>query len=167
MRAIIPIILLGSMLFVAFLYANAQYPYMIEDIKTKLGMQSAEASIQSPTQRDAERARASRINALLISDQNKRDLIEGRPFWGAATHMIEMAMSQPAESASARNENSVLYEFHTFTFANGRDSVIFEFHNNHLICAHYPTTKQSLCESNDAGFYRGKAFPFASMLASK
>ncbi len=167
MRAIIPIILLGSMLFVAFLYANAQFPYMIEDMKITLGMQPAQASTQNPTERDAQRVRASRINALLISDQNKRDLREGRPFWGAATHMIELAMAQPAESSMARNNEKILYEFHVFTFANGRDPVIFEFHNNRLTCAHYPKTKQSLCEATIGGFYKDKTFPFDSMIANK
>lgn len=155
------------MLFVAFLYANAQYPYMIEDLKMNLGMQPAQASTQDPSERDAERIRISRINALLISDQNKRDLREGRPFWGAATHMIEMAMTQPADSSIARNENGTLFEFHVFTFANGRDPVIFEFHNNHLTCAHYPSSHQSLCETNGAGYYQSKPFPFDSMIASK
>ena len=167
-RAIVPAIFLGSLVFVVILYLNANYPYLLEDLKGAIGQQPAIASVDQYNSKQQERDRINKINALLISDVNKRDLREGRPFWGAAPHMIELAMATAADSAVIRTEGDTLYEFHIFSFEGNaleNNTVVFEFQNNKLGCAHYARDNQSTCMTNKRSYYSATGFPFTAMMA--
>lgn len=164
MRKIIPVLLLGSLLFIAALYVNATNPYFFQDLGINIGDQSATASNQDYGAVQAERERISKINSLIISSQNKRDLREGRPFWGAAQHMIALAMSAPADSTIVRTKDNIFYEFHSYRFDGRREPVTFEFKANRLQCLHYLNEKRSICGESTQSYYNQNDFPYPSML---
>ena len=152
MRTIVPSLLLGSLVFVMILYLNASHSNIVNQLKYMVSGNSAIASVgNSGPVSDGERRRLARIDSLLISEKNKRDLRDGRPFWGAAQHMLELAFGIPADHSIVRVKDSMAYEFHTFTVPT--DTIVFEFQNNKLACAHYAQTKRTICDTERDSFY--------------
>lgn len=158
-RFLAPTLLLSSMIFVAILYVNAQYPRMIGQI---LGHDTLsrpqDDSISAARKREA--MRLDKIDALLISPRNKEDLRQGQPFWGAAVHMVELAFQGPSDDAVIRRKGSRLFEFHRYGFSGNREPVVMEFQNNALSCVHYPQREQTACNPGVTSFYAGEPFPF-------
>lgn len=153
-----PLLLLGSMLAAAVLYVNAQYPTLISDLQYKLFGTSSitpqnTASIQASL-------RLKKIDALIISPRNKADLREGRPFWGAASHMVDLAFKGAADDVTIHSNGARIYEFHRYGFSGNREPVVMEFANNVLSCVHYPQRKKTLCSPGARSYYDGQPFPF-------
>lgn len=151
MRTIVPSLLLGSLVFVMILYLNASHSDLLDQVKYAVLGNKAMASMSTNDISDADRKRITRINSLLISEKNKRDLRDGRPFWGAAQHMLELAFNVPADHTVVRVKDSVVYEFHTFDVAP--EPIVFEFQNNKLTCAHYAANHRTICDSGRDSFY--------------
>lgn len=151
MRTIVPALLLGSLVFVMILYLNASHSYLLDDAKYALTGNDAMASLDANNARQLELRRTQRINALLISDKNKRDLRKGRPFWGAAQHMLELAFGVPADNAVVRVKGETVYEFHTYNLAP--EVIVFEFQNNKLACAHYASNQRGVCDTYYDSYY--------------
>ena len=150
MRAIVPSLLLGSLVFMMILYLNASHSELLQDMKYALTGSEAMASIENDPE-TSESRRRSRIRGLLISDRNKRDLLEGRPFWGAAQHMLELAFGAPADHSVVRVRKNTVFEFHTFN--TEPEPIVFEFQDNKLSCAHYATNNRSICDDERNSFY--------------
>ena len=157
--SITSLLMMLSMFVGAGLYVNAQYPNLIEDLQYKLLGSNAQIIHPSAT-RHADTSRQQKIDALLISTRNKIDLREGRPFWGAATHMVELAFKGPADDVTIHSKGARIYEFHRFGFGGNREPVIMEFANNILTCVHYPQRKQTSCSPGARSYYDGQPFPF-------
>lgn len=156
-RAIAPVLLVSSMVFVAILYVNAQYPNLLSQLG--VGTSTTTAPINSAEAREA--TRLTQINALLISARNKQDLRDGRPFWGAATHMVELAFRGPADDVILRSRGERLFEFHRYGFGGLREPVVMEFQDNSLNCVHYPQRTRTACAAGLSSFYAGQPFPFS------
>ncbi|MCI5049591.1 MAG: hypothetical protein MRY32_04590 [Rickettsiales bacterium] len=163
MRTIVPSLLLGSLVFVMILYLNASHSELLGNMKYILTGSKAMASIESDPDL-SEKRRIERIRSMLISDRNKKDLIEGRPFWGAAQHMLELAFGAPADNSMVRVRNGMVYEFHTFDVEP--EPVVFEFQDNKLACAHYASNQRSICDDERASFYKDSAALFSSTSAA-
>lgn len=155
-RMVAPTLLLSSMIFIAVLYVNAQYPMLIPSITS--GGQATVSPGNANHTHEYERLR--RIDSLLIAARNKTDLREGRPFWGAAVHMVELAFRGQSDDAVIRRKGSRMYEFHTFGFNGTREPVVMEFEDNKLTCVHYPQRSKSSCNAGAQSFYAGQPFPF-------
>ena len=157
-RMIAPTLLLSSMVFVAVLYTNAQYPELMAQFRMSVGGAESAPAINAAETMEAQRLR--QIDALLISPRNKQDLREGRPFWGAAVHMVELAFQGPSDDAIIRSRGSRMFEFHRYGFAGNREPVVMEFQNNVLTCVHYPQRTNTACSAGVESFYAGQPFPF-------
>ena len=165
MRAFVPLLLLGSLVFVAILYVGTHYPDMLGEFKSAIGQPDAMADAGSITQQQQERARLKKIDALLISDINKRDLREGRPFWGAAPTFIELAFGTTADHSGLSVQNGISYEFHQFGFGGAREAVVAEFQNGKLTCMHYATDKNTICNTGQQSYHKS-AYPFIADTAA-
>lgn len=153
-----PFLLFGSLIAAAVLYFNAQNPAFFNELKYK-----ALGASPIATKNDAnanELARLQKIDALIISTRNKTDLREGRPFWGAASHMVDLAFKAPADEVGIQTSGARVYEFHRFGFGGNREPVVMEYANNVLACAHYPQRKKTLCSPGSRSIYDGQTFPF-------
>lgn len=158
-RHLVPLLLLGSLVFAALLYINAQYPELAWKLGIMQGSGNATAAIESNTSRqNFDRVR--RINALVIAESNKIDLRQGRPFWGAATHMVELAFAGAADEVSIQRQGQRMFEFHSYGFGGNREPVVMEFHDNSLSCVHYPQRENTRCSAGVKSFYDGRPFPF-------
>jgi len=164
MRTIVPSLLLGSLVFVMILYLNASHSELLQDMKFAIMGNKAMASFEADSPDYKERTRTQRINSLLISVKNKRDLSDGRPFWGAAQHMLELALGVPADNAVIRSKDGVVYEFHTFDVEP--EPIVFEFQNNKLACAHYSVNRKSVCDSQSDSYYGDASELFSSAEAN-
>lgn len=152
MRGVVPALLIGSLAFGAIMYVNATNPDLLSFVY------STTTPAPPPTE-EAPQDRNKRINALVISSQNKQDLRAGRPFWGAAQHMVSLAMNSKADHALVNKHENIFYEFQIYNFDQKRDPLIFEFHDNKLVCVHYPATKTSNCAPRQISYY-GNNVPF-------
>jgi hypothetical protein len=155
---IAPLLLIASMLLAAALYLNAQYPNLIHNIQYKLLGTSVIST--TGTGSSAESIRLAKIESLIISNRNKIDLREGRPFWGAAAHMVELSFQGSADDVILKREGARAYEFHRYGFGGNREPVVMEFANNVLSCVHYPQRKQTNCSPGARSYYDGQPFPF-------
>ncbi len=162
MRTLMPSLLFGSLTFMAIIWINANHPEMIDGVMSSLRNEAI--SSQLPSNKE-ERARMDRINGLLISERNKEDLRNGRPFWDAAPHMVELAFGVYADDSVVRVKNNTSYEFQTYSFGAGADPIVAEFQNSKLACMHYPNQQQSLCNDSRVSYYKSirdlrKGYPF-------
>lgn len=165
MRILIPTLLLSTLVGVALVFLNAMQPQIVEDLRIQLGLATPGETV-SPEEMRRNRSRVQMIDALLISDINKRDLREGRPFWGAAQHMIALAMSTDADNSIVRAEGDVFYEFQYFSFGGKRDPITFEFHNNQLFCVHFWKERKTQCGPGKTSFYATEGFPFTEAVTA-
>jgi hypothetical protein len=155
---LVPFLMFGSLLIGAALYANAQYPAFFLNIKYQLMGSSPTNGLVAG--QNKEQLRIQQIDALLISQRNKIDLQQGRPFWGAASHMVELAFAREADEVTINRQGARIYEFHRYGFAGNREPIVMEFANNALTCAHYPQRRQTLCSPGARSLYDGQPFPF-------
>ncbi len=159
-RTVVPIILFGSLVFVAIIYANATNPELFTDLKQQLGIAEPvpiySGGTAPPVQRNA------RIDALLIADANKRDLKSGLAFWGAAPHMLELAFNDRSDSVIVNIRDGVPYEFYSFQHTDKRGEVMYEFKDSKLICAHTLQTQRSDCANGESSYY-GTQYPFTNV----
>lgn len=163
MRNLVPAIMLSALVCVALLYLNAFQPQVLDNLRVSLGMVPAD-TVVSPEEARRDRTRVQMIDALLISEANKRDLTAGRPFWGAAQHMIELAMGTQAENGLVRSRDEQFYEFQYYHFDDIRGSITFEFQNNSLSCVHYWNERKTLCSPQHTSFYATEGgFPFEQL----
>lgn len=157
--SVAPMLVLLSMFAGAGLYVNAQYPNLFKDLEYKiLGAASQVSSANGISSADLQRMH--KIDALIISPRNKTDLREGRPFWGAATHMVELAFGGVADDVTIHSNGARIYEFHRYGFGGNREPVVMEFANNILTCVHYPQRQQTSCSPGARSYYDGQSFPF-------
>ena len=77
------------------------------------------------------------INNLLISEKNKRDLREGRLFWGAAPAMIDLAYARPPVSIRVDASRQPLATLYRYEF-DGKQVIHIELHDDGLACIHFP-----------------------------
>lgn len=159
-RVVAPLMLLGSLLAVAGLYLNAQYPEYTKQIIYRVAGESALAN-RLPSEREAqELKRLEKIKALLISYENKLSLRDGKPFWGAATHMVELAFRGPADEVTLQRDGKDIFEFHRFSFGGSREPVVMEYLQNELICIHYLQREKSICNHGQSSYYPQGSFPY-------
>ena len=137
---------------------NAQYPNLLHNLQYKFLTASAIAT--TGTSSSEESVRLAKLEALIISNRNKTDLREGRPFWGAAAHMVELAFNGEADDVILKREGARTYEFHRYGFGGNREPVVMEFANNILSCVHYPQRKQTNCSPGARSYYDSRPFPF-------
>lgn len=154
MRAIVPALLIGSLTFAAIIYLNASNSNLFSFItpQTQTTYENVDGSADV-------RSREKRINALLIPSANKNDLLAGKPFWGAAQHMVELAFNAKSTYVIVNARDKQFYEFQTFEFGGMRGTIILEFRDNKLICIHTPATQKTTCQQNAQSYY-GNAVPF-------
>lgn len=164
-RRAVPAILIGSLVFCAVIYLGSHDPELFADITDSMSGTTAMADAGTLTDQQSERDRIARINALLVSDQNKRDLKEGRPFWSATPALVDLAFAATAEHTSLSTREGVTYEFHEY-LVGGVQRVVAEFHNAHLSCMHYAADGNSICNSDTQSYY-SSGYPFASAAAER
>lgn len=155
-------ILFGSLVFVAILYIGTHNPEMFSNI----GSPNAMADGGEYTDQQAERDRIRRIDALLISDLNKRDLKEGRPFWNAPQALVDLAFGAGASSTSLSVNNGISFEFHTYEISGG-NNVVAEFQDNKLSCMHYAKDRNAICNTGKTSYYQGASYPFDNTTAQQ
>jgi hypothetical protein len=149
--------------FVMILYLNAFQPQVLEDWMRSAGLRPPLENASAKTQQE-EKSRTVMINALLIPNGNKRDLQQGRPFWGAAQHMIALAMKRQPDGSLIKMHNNTLYEFQNYFFSDQRGLLTFEFQDNSLACVHYLREQRSACNNGRASLYANQ-FPYAHLMA--
>lgn len=157
-RKIVPMILFGSLVFVAILYLGSHNPELFSNIKDSVGGSNAIADGGDYNAQQLERDRYRRIEALLISDVNKRDLKEGRPFWNATPALVDLAFGASADHTSLSISNSISFEFHDYELSNGR--IVAEFQDGKLSCMHYAADGKAICNQGRVSYYQGAPYPF-------
>lgn len=158
-KRLIKNLVFGSAIFAFAISSNVDYAYLLrnvelalfDDISMTMADNSAVASFETDSLGMTAQQRKQRISSLLISPQNKRDLLAGRPFWGAAKHMTELALSKRAKHVSTHSQKGITFEFQTFNLRSG--SAVFEYQNNRLTCLHYETQPTSICDGFHHSLY--------------
>lgn len=163
MRAVVPALLMGSLIFVMILYLGAFQPQLIEQAQRRVGLLPPLQDGQAQALQ-AERERLDTIDDLLIPEKNKDDLRQGRPYWGAPQAMTALAMGRPPDNGFVKMHNEVLHEFQNYFFSGPRGLLTFEFQNNALACVHYLRERRSVCNRNTASLYADR-FPYAEAIA--
>lgn len=165
-RRAVPAILIGSLVFCAVVYVGSHDPELFADISDSMSGTTAMADSGDINTQAAERDRLKRIDALLISDQNKRDLKEGRPFWGATPALVDLAFATVADNTTLSTRDGTSYEFHDYQ-VGGSQRVVAEFQNSHLSCMHYATDGNSICNTSITSYYGKSHYPFSGETAEK
>lgn len=162
MRALVPALLLGSLVFVAMIYANATNPDFLDEFKRMVGLEDSITRTPAQSNKPSEAQRLQRIDALLIAPANKSDLRKGLAFWGAAPHMIELAFNERSDSVFVNVRNKVTFEFYVYNHTDQRGQTFYEFQDGKLVCAHSMNTRRSSCNASQTSYY-GANFPFTTI----
>ena len=113
--------------------------------------------LQIDNQESAESRRLKTINNLLISEANKKDIRQGRLYWGAPAHIIELAFNASADSVTIRQVDDRQAVFQHFS-ASPMGAVTVELHDNSLACVHDLNQKKSQCSQGESSIY--PRYPF-------
>jgi len=154
---------MGSLIFVMILYLGAFQPQLIAQAQRAVGLLPPLQDGQAKALR-AERERREKIDDLLIPEDNKQDLREGRPYWGAPQAITTLAMGRAPDNGFVKMHNDVLHEFQNYFFTDQRGLLTLEFQNNALACVHYLRQESSVCNRNTNSLYANR-FPYAEAIA--